>query len=571
MPVVTFNRDYLFGLLPKGTTPESVRETSYKMGFETERITEKEVSIEITPNRPDLYSAIGFARAYKNFEHKSKRLKYELQDASPEFSITIGKEAAAVRPFIAGIVAHGISLSGEALPDLINFSEKLSETYGRSRKKIAIGLHDLSKMEPPLHYNAYEDEKYIPLNEKKERLFSDVLKGSEKGSKYGHILRGTGRYPALKDRSGVISLIPILNSERTRVTNKTKNLFVDITGMYREPVEKTADMMASIFEDMGASVRPVSIIYSGSERLTPSLEKRYLSIPLSMAESEIGISVGYNNIISLANKAGYEAALVGNEVRFRVPEYRMDVINEQDIVEDIAIAYGYDFINPLPVASSQAGSLLQDESNFETLSEEMLGMGFSEAVNTYLTNESLNFAGMRINDISSYLASEKIGCITLKNSKSASLTMMRTWLLPSLLRNLGSSVHESMPQRLFELDMAFAERRKKISEEYHLAAVSAGPKANLNEIKSVLEEISYLADMQFKARESEHGSFIKGRCAEIILHGAPIGIFGELHPEVLHNFGIEEPVCAFEINLDLMYDEEKTASSKSVRKKNSGN
>lgn len=569
MPVVTFNKDYLFGLLPKGTDAESIKETSYKMGFEVGRITDKEISIEITPNRPDLYSAIGFARAYKNFEHKSKRLKYELKDANPEFSITVGKEAAAVRPFIAGLVAHGVSLSGGALPDLINFSEKLSETYGRSRRKIAIGMHDLSKMEPPLHYNAYEDEKYIPLNEKKEMLFSEVLKRTEKGLKYGHILNSGGRYPALKDHGGVISLIPILNSERTKVTAKTKNIFVDITGTYREPVEKTADLMASIFDDMGASVRPVSVAYHSGDRTTPSLEKRYLSIPLSMAESEIGISVGFNNIISLANKAGYEAALLGNDVRFRVPEYRMDVINEQDIVEDIAIAYGYDFINPLPIASSQVGSLLPMESDFEILSEAMLGMGFSEAVNTYLTNESLNFTAMRINDIRGYLESEKKDCITLKNSKSDSLTMMRTWLLPSLLRNLGSSAHDSMPQRLFELDMAFAERKKRICEEYHLAAVSAGPKTNLNEAKAVLEEISYLTGMQFKAKESEHESFIKGRCAEIILHGAQIGIFGELHPAVLHNFGIEEPTCVFEINLDLMYARDSSGFSNTGKEKSS--
>ena len=93
MPVITFNKKYLFSLLPKGTTEEKLREDAYKMGFEPEQITEKEVSIEITPNRPDLYGAVGFARAFKNFNHKNKKLKYELGNEEPEFEISVGREA----------------------------------------------------------------------------------------------------------------------------------------------------------------------------------------------------------------------------------------------------------------------------------------------------------------------------------------------------------------------------------------------------------------------------------------------------------------------------------------------
>ena len=566
MPVITFNKKYLFSLLPKGTTEEKLNGQTYKMGFEPEQTGEKEVSLEITPNRPDLYSAVGFARAFKNFNHKNKKLKYELGNEEPELEISVGREAANVRPFIASIAVHGIHLDEEILADLINFSEKFSETYGRYRKKIAIGMHDLDLIHGQLHYNAYEDERYMPLNYRGEKLFSEVLKETEKGQKYGSIISASGRYPALKDSEGAISLIPILNSERTKVTTKTRNMLVDITGIYREPVEKTADLIASIFMDLGAIIKPVRINYPGNERITPSLEKRYISMALTLAESEIGVPIGSSNIISLANKAGYEAALVGDKVRFRIPEYRLDIINEQDIVEDIAIAYGYDYINPTPILASQTGALLPEEEYFDTISGALTGMGFTEEVNTYLSNESSNFTAMRIKETQGFSPKEKMEYVKLKNSKAASLTMMRTWLLPSLLRNLGSSLHDSMPQKLFELDMAFAMLKGKPLEEYHLAAVDAGPRSNLNGIKAVISEISYLFGINLDVGESDHGSFIKGRSAVLLHEGTIAGIFGELHPEVLQSFGIEEPTSAFEINLNAILGKHSSPSAKKSSK-----
>ena len=566
MPVITFNKKYLFSLLPKGTTEEKLNGQTYKMGFEPEQTGEKEVSLEITPNRPDLYSAVGFARAFKNFNHKNKKLKYELGNEEPELEISVGREAANVRPFIASIAVHGIHLDEEILADLINFSEKFSETYGRYRKKIAIGMHDLDLIHGQLHYNAYEDERYMPLNYRGEKLFSEVLKETEKGQKYGSIISASVRYPALKDSEGAISLIPILNSERTKVTTKTRNMLVDITGIYREPVEKTADLIASIFMDLGAIIKPVRINYPGNERITPSLEKRYISMALTLAESEIGVPIGSSNIISLANKAGYEAALVGDKVRFRIPEYRLDIINEQDIVEDIAIAYGYDYINPTPILASQTGALLPEEEYFDTISGALTGMGFTEEVNTYLSNESSNFTAMRIKETQGFSPKEKMEYVKLKNSKAASLTMMRTWLLPSLLRNLGSSLHDSMPQKLFELDMAFAMLKGKPLEEYHLAAVDAGPRSNLNGIKAVISEISYLFGINLDVGESDHGSFIKGRSAVLLHEGTIAGIFGELHPEVLQSFGIEEPTSAFEINLNAILGKHSSPSAKKSRK-----
>jgi phenylalanyl-tRNA synthetase beta chain len=253
------------------------------------------------------------------------------------------------------------------------------------------------------------------------------------------------------------------------------------------------------------------------------------------------VRIAFNNAITLANRMGYEAALVGTKIRFSVPAYRLDVINDQDIIEDVAIAYGYDYIQQVPISATQQGQLRRDEARNDGLRELMIGMEFSEAMNSYLTNEDTNFTFMRMKRHSEY--------VKIRNAKSATITMLRTSLLPSLLSNLGKSQHDKFPQRIFELDMAFGLEKGVPVETQHLAAVISSTGANLNDVKAILEAISDTFGLDLGAVPAVHDSFIEGRCAKITSGGKGIGHFGELHPEVLNNFGIEEPVVAIEMDL----------------------
>ncbi len=549
MPVITFRMEYLSRLIGKSFSKKKLESEALALGFETERMDDKEVSIEITPNRPDLFTAIGFVRALKYFEHRKTYLGYTLGESSPSFEIFVEKGVERVRPFISAVVARNLELDEDALADLINFSEKFCELYGRRRRKIAMGMHDLSGCTPPFHYGAYGDEKFTPLNATEEASFSEVLNEHEKGVQYGGILGGnaTALYPALKDAKGVMALIPIINSERTKISSKTKDMLIDITGTSEYLVGKTADLLASIFMDLGADIERVSVRYPTKSDIFPKAERRYLEIELSRMEQEIGVAIGSGNMISLANKMGYEAAIVGRNMRFSVPPYRLDIINEQDIIEDIAIAYGYDYIAPITVPSIGSGNLSKSSVLFSRVSELMIGLGFSEMLNSYLTNEKANFSEMRIAEDKDY--------VKIKNPKAESITMVRTWVLPSILRSIGLSRHDRMPQKVFELDLAVMMKGEKPSEEYHLAAAAAGPKVNFNDAKAIAEALLHSLSPSSNILKYEHPSFIEGRCASIALDGKVIGFFGELHPEVLFNAGIEEPTIGMEMNISALLGE----------------
>ena len=208
----------------------------------------------------------------------------------------------------------------------------------------------------------------------------------------------------------------------------------------------------------------------------------------------------------------------------------------------MAIAYGFDYIQPLEIPYYQSGALEPVTIRNLRLEDTLIGMGFTQVMNSYLTNENANYLKMGLTPATKE-------AVSIANSVNSSVSMVRTWILPSLMMDLGKSQHAKMPHKLFELDMAFSVKAGKPVEEYKLAAVVSDPKANLNDIRAAVEELVYLNRIEIKVARCRHESFIEGRCGEIIINGVSAGFFGEIHPKVLKEFSIEEPVAAFEINL----------------------
>lgn len=546
MPVSRYDRGYLLDRLGFKVDEKELYRNIENMGLNLESATADTIEIEYPANRPDLMSVVGMARAIRYFMRRSRKFDYELGPQMKDFVINVGRDAARIRPFISSMTVSGLKMREEDLLEIINFTEKLSETYGRRREQIAIGLHDMKNLRPPFYYDAYGDEEYIPINKRSKMFYSDVLKSEEKGRAYAALASKGGRYMVLKDSVGAMALIPVLNSERTKISASTKSMLIDITGITRYTVDKVADLVAANFIDMGCKVGGVVVNYQGGRYSLPEMESETVSIPLEQANSEIGVDIGFNNIILLANKMGYEATLVGRKVRFRIPPYRLDVINDQDVVEDIAVAYGYDYIQPTEVPSVNEGALETAGRRQENASEIMVGLGYSEAMNSYLTNEKTNFKHMGI--------AKAEDCLVIANPKTESFTMMRTWLLPSLLGNIARSMHDSLPIKLFETDIVFGLKNNLPDERRHLAAVECDSHANFNQIKASFEGLAERLGIEYKIQKSEHKSFIDGRCASVIVNKKNIGFMGEIHPEVLTSFGIEEPVIGFEIDLSEWLD-----------------
>lgn len=530
-----YGKDRLIQLIPQ-------------LGVEIERIDESVVSVNVTPNRPDLLDFIGLMRALNNFSKKRVPEEgfYSIRN-DPELSITVGSGVRGVRPYIAGIIAKNVDLSGNMLKYAINFTEKFADTYGRKRRKLAIGMHSLDAVDGDLVYDAANSGNIVPLGDKEGMEFNEVMKKNEKGVEYGDTIHGLGSgkevYPFLRDSKKVIALIPITNCEETRVTERTKSVFVDITGTSNMAVRNAAAVIASSFLYAKADVYPVVVKDRGSEEAVPVLELRKIRVSTRNMDRTLGIEAGRHDIIALGNRMGYVAAKYGNSVEFHVPPYRVDVLNEQDIIEDVAIAFGYDNIAPLPIVGYVDG-LADEVSEFENrIAMLMVGLGYTEAINSSLTNEAANFTKlMHMQAEGSY--------VSIADAKTMNVTMLRTTLLPGLLQNLGTSITERLPQRLFEIGRAYAMENGKLRESVNLCAASEHARANFAEMRAAVDAvIAGVGVGEHTIGEHSDSAFIDGRCGRIEKGGETIGIFGELHPQVLRNFGIEEPVVALELKL----------------------
>ena len=475
---------------------------------------------------------------------KTPKEKFYSIKNNPILQVNVTSAVKKIRPFIAAAVVKNLDLSGNRLKNLINFTEKFCETYGRKRKKIAVGLYNLDVITGPLTYDASKEEEFVPLGMKSKLKFSQILKEHEKGIEYSSIIGKRKLYPYLRDSKNILSLIPIINSEDSRVAEKTKNILVEFTGTSQKAVEEALNLIVCSFIDLEAEIYPCEIIYPNKKGITPNLEYKENRIKRSKVEKSLGIILDENKVIDLANRMGHVAAKYGNYVLVFAPPYRLDILNEQDITEDIAIAYGYDKIEPLPVFSASTG--LPDESKEQSnkVSRLMIGLGFSESINPYLTNEQLNFDSV-------CHKKRPESTITVAYAKTETITMLRTDLLPCLMKNLSLSVNDKMPQKLFEIGNIFYLDNDTVVESNNLGIVSEHTRANFSEIKSVvLELLKSMGCSDCSMVETKDSMFIEGRVAKIVSGNTDLGYLGEIHPKVLENFKIEEPVVAAEIKLD---------------------
>lgn len=273
---------------------------------------------------------------------------------------------------------------------------------------------------------------------------------------------------------------------------------------------------------------------------TPNLNPKVMNLDLDYTNRLLGTALDKEKVRGLLEKMRYGVEFFDNNenlIKIFVPAYRTDVLHQIDLVEDIAIAYGYENFKPELLDSHTIGRKDKREKFSDKLREIMLGSGFQEVMTLTLTNERDLFLRMNLEPEETTVA---------ENPVTTEHGIARTWLLPSLMNILENNKNREYPQRLFEIGecvTACGKNNKK------LAGVAAHANSNFSEIKSVVAGILESIGCNYETKNSLHGSFIEGRCADI-----GFGFFGEIHPKVLENFGLETPVTGFEIDLDKLIE-----------------
>jgi phenylalanyl-tRNA synthetase beta chain len=550
MPVITLYAERFSRFVGRSLSVEDLAKWLPWIGFDIEEKGEDYVKVEYNPNRIDFCSYAGVARALKGFmEWETGLPKYEAKE--PTATLIIDEAVADVRPYMLAAIVRNIKLDEDAVVELMEMQEDLHWGIGRDRKKASIGIHNLDVVNPPFKYTAVEPTsvKFVPLGKTEAMTPKEILEKHEKGVDYKHLVDWAPKYPLLVDKDwNVLSMPPIINGELTRVSVETRNLFLDITGPSYDAVEKSLKVLATALADMGATLEKVYVKYPDRTLVSPNLEAEKMRLRVNYASRLLGIKISEEEAVKCLQKCRLGADKAGEGVlEVAIPPYRIDVLHEVDLVEEVAIGYGYYRLKPTIPKTVTVGKKHPTYITADLARQIMVGLGFMEVMNFTLTNERVHYEFMRV---------KPENPVKLANPVSMEYTIMRQMLLPGLMKNLAENKHESFPQRLFEVsDVAKINTRLETMCErrLHVAAVSSHSTANFTEMKSFCEALlSNLGLESWQIKEAKHPSFLDGRTAAIYIKNKRVGVLGEIHPEVLNNFELENPTSSFEIDLEML-------------------
>src|SRR5659263_183021 len=532
MPVITLYYDDIEELC--GLDKDTVIKRIPMMGCDIERIEKDHVDIEFFPNRPDLYSTEGVSRAIKGFLDIETGLQ-EFEVRSSGIEISRDSEIKDIRPYLACAIVRGIKFNSRSIESLMALQESLHWAVGRNRKKVSIGVHDMAKITPPFRYIAQEPGfEFIPLDFEEPMTMREILKKHPKGIKFANILEKFKKYPLILDaKDNVLSFPPIINAELTKVTQSTTDLFIEVTGL--DPsVSIALNIVTTSLAERGGRIESVQI---DGKIDSPDLSPKIMKLKVSEVEELLGFKLKNEEIISCLKKIRYGAQADGDIIKVCVPAYRADILHNCDLIEDIAIAYGFDKIKPLLPSTTTTGKSHRISNVRDSINEIMTGLVYFEVMPFTLTNEKMQFDMMR--------RVKQTGITHILYPISEDHTIVRPTILPTLLEILSINKHRELPQRIFEagevvLDCTTFQR---------LGCVAIHPQANFTEIQAIMDAVLRERRIEYKVEQSSDPAFIEGRRADVIINGDKAGVFGEIHPEVISNFGLEHPIIGFELKL----------------------
>ena len=501
-------------------------------------------------NHPDIWSVEGIARTLRTHLGIAKPTAPKVMGRSG-MKVTVDPRLDPIRPYIATAVVKGVRTTENALKSWIGLQEKMDQTYGRKRKRASIGFYQADLVKSPLRYTVADPDStsFVPLGSAEKMTLREIVERHPKGIEYGTIISSFKEWPLLIDGKGkILSLPPVINSnDLGRVNTETKNILVEVTGTNVDTVGNTLKIVAAALAERGGRIYSCSQAYSNRTNklaTTPDLKSSFRELSIDYANKLLGTSLKASEITRLLERAGHPPGKNTKKGVLRVESlcYRIDIMHQVDLVEDIAIALDLNKLKPEWPRIWTLGALAPETDRRDILAEIMVGMGYQELLTYSLTSPDSFGTKMGLRE-------EKFA--ELMNPKMSTHDAMRTWLLPSLLNLLRDNTHVDYPQRVFEIGpcVVLKEGSRETETRYKIAAATTHTSAGFTEIRSCLDTVLTNIGLNFKVEPSTHPSFLSGRIGSVTSEVTQLGLVGELHPNVIRAWGLSLPIAAFELEI----------------------
>ena len=578
MPKIEVNEKLFFNLL--GTTLDydelEARLTCGKAELDekpdaTLPEAERTIKIELNDtNRPDLWSTAGIARQLrqhakltvrgaKPVDYRSFFSTAEKACDSGNRVVTVDPGLKDIRPFMTAFVISGKPIDEPMLLDIIQTQEKLCWNYGRKRRSISMGIYRSANITWPVHYTAVDPDttSFVPLACTEPMTCRQILTDHPKGKEYGWILQDMPKFPLLiDDKKEVLSMAPIINSATLgAVQVGDADLLVEMTGTDMPTLTLATSIVACDFADAGYTILPVRVEHPydtgfGKTITTPYYFQEPTKASLATINRLLGSNLTADEAKYALERMGCSLSIDGDILTVRPPEYRNDFLHEVDVMEDVMMGMTVEYFTPTKPHDFTIGRLTPVTLYSRKVKNLMVGMGYQEMIFNYLGSgkdyiEKMNIAGTDAGN----------AVIEISNPMTENFQFVRPSILPSLLAAEAVSGNAVYPHKIFEAGkVAFRceEENTGTRTRQYLGFLTASNNANFNDMASEVSTLLYYLDHEYTVVESQDPRFIAGRQASVLKSGKPVGIFGEIHPEVLQNWDIGMPCSAAEFDLELL-------------------
>ena len=572
MPTISVNRDLLFKNIGKTYSDKEFDELCFEFGIELDDVVvekgennkeETVYKVEIPANRYDLLCVEGLGRALSVFIQKTTPPKFKVKVPSADqlLKMTVLPNTKTVRPYVVAAVLRNLKFTPENYNSFIELQDKLHQNMCRKRTLVAIGTHDLDTIKGPFVYDARRpvDIRFKPLNQTVEVNGVELMEMYSKESHlkaYLPIIQDKEFYPVIYDANNVVlSLPPIINGDHSKITLNTRNVFIECTATDLHKAEIVLDTMVTMFSEYCENkfeIEGVEVTQLDGTKCTyPLLSERVEIIDPVDVNRKVGIQISEAQMTTLLSKMGLEASVTAeNKIQVRIPPTRSDILHACDIVEDVAIGYGFNNIQKTIPKTNCFSNEFEINRLTDLLRLELAMCGYTEALTFTLCSRE---------DVAEKLCKkiEQVPAVHISNPKTLDFQVARTTLLPGLLKTIGSSRNMPLPLKIFEVsDVVLNDKEAEVGarNERRLAVAFYNKQSGFEIVHGLLDRIMQVLEVPWKTgyniKHHEDSTYMSGRCAAIYVQDKMVGTLGVLHPDVIHNFELSLPCCVLELNLE---------------------
>ena len=533
--------------------------------------------LEITPNRPDCLSHIGIARelsAYygKELKYPETEIKNEIEEkTSDNVKVTI-EDSNLSRRYVTRILKN---VTVKESPKWLK--ERIESVGLRSINNIVdVSNFILMEMNHPNHVfdldkiegneikvkSAVKGDKLVTLDEQERELEDGdiVISDSKKILALGGVMGGLDS-EVTDNTKNILLEVAQFNPQNVRKTSRRLTLSSDSSYRFERGIDvedsiKVINRLANLIQEVAGGE-----ILNGYVDVYPvPHENKVAELNFERLNRFVGKVIPREKVIEILRNLEIDVKDNGDTLTLTAPSYRGDLELEQDYFEEAIRMYGFDNIeNILPRVDINKNSTLDTTKLTDRVKTICASVGLKEVINySFIPKDALQklkFTGV---------SEDKL--IDISNPITEDFVTMRPTLLYSLIKNAKDNMNRNVSNiRFFEVSRTFEKAEELAKEDIKVGIILAGendktlwnPKPvhyDFYDLKGIVEEIfSKLKFQSFSIKRSVQTEFHPGRSADVFVGKEYIGSFGEIHPDVLENFGLDKKtVLVAEFNIELI-------------------